>query len=78
MCGGWLIGGGVLVLLWAGAVVVTLQRALEQAEEQVHDLLAAQARLSVERDHLFDQVNRLQEARLDRELVRLEEGDGAG
>lgn len=74
MCGGWLLLGGVLVLAGAALVVLHLARALDVAESQLDGLRRTQAKVRRERDHLFDQVNRLQEARLERELLRLDEG----
>lgn len=76
MCPAWVtlvgVGAAVLGLALAGA----LHRALAAAEAQLERVRAAQVSLKAERDHLFDQVNRLQEARLDRELERLQEGRG--
>lgn len=48
----------------------------EAPEAQLATVRATQDKLKRERDHLVDQVNRLQEARLDCELVRLEADRG--
>lgn len=76
MCQGWITAVGVVAIGLAGWLVVALVRALDEAETQLQSVLNAQRKLEAERDHLFDQVNRLQEARLERDLQRFEEGKG--
>lgn len=56
--------------------LLALARTLDETEAQLDRLRQARAELVAERDHLFDQVNRLQEARLDRDLERIDREQG--
>lgn len=72
MCQGWIAVLAVAAIGLAVLLVLGLARALDEAEAQLATVLEAQRKLKRERDHLFDQVNRLQQARLERDLERIE------
>jgi len=72
VCAPWLTLGAIVAGSLAVLALLTLARALDETQAQLNRLRQARAELVAERKHLFDQVNRLQEARLDRDLERID------
>jgi len=76
VCQGWIALAAVVAVSLSVLLVLGLARALDEAESQLERVRRARTELAAEREHLFDQVNRLQEARLDRELERIDRKQG--